>query len=180
METISVRYIVDNVEAAIAFYTRNLDFGVESHPAPGFAILSRGDLRLLLNAPGAGGAGQAMPDGRKPALYAELHELLRPEGIFIRFDHVASATRWTESIWDDTMIEAIFGAELKGAPGKPRAEVARDYYRRVARSGSVPPPLEVEFDWLREAGFENVECFHKVQELAMFGGQKASARQKAD
>jgi catechol 2,3-dioxygenase-like lactoylglutathione lyase family enzyme len=66
MATISVRYIVDDVEAAIAFYTRNLDFGVESHPAPGFAILSRGDLRLLLNSPGAGGAGQAMPDGRKP------------------------------------------------------------------------------------------------------------------
>ena len=66
MATISVRYIVDDVEAAIAFYTRNLGFGVELHPAPGFAILSRGDLRLLLNTPGAGGAGQAMPDGRKP------------------------------------------------------------------------------------------------------------------
>ena len=66
MATISVRYIVDDVEAAIAFYTRNLGFGVELHPAPGFASLSRGDLRLLLNTPGAGGAGQAMPDGRKP------------------------------------------------------------------------------------------------------------------
>jgi len=66
MATISVRYIVDDVEAAIAFYTRNLGFGVELHPAPGFAVLSRGDLRLLLNTPGAGGAGQAMPDGRKP------------------------------------------------------------------------------------------------------------------
>jgi catechol 2,3-dioxygenase-like lactoylglutathione lyase family enzyme len=62
----SVRYIVDDVEEAIAFYTRHLGFGVELHPAPGFAILSRGDLRLLLNTPGAGGAGQAMPDGRKP------------------------------------------------------------------------------------------------------------------
>ena len=64
--TISVRYIVNDVEAAIEFYTEHLGFGVEVHPAPGFAALSRGDLRLLLNAPGAGGAGQAMPDGRKP------------------------------------------------------------------------------------------------------------------
>jgi len=62
----SVRYIVDDVEEAIAFYTRHLGFGVQLHPAPGFAILSRGDLRLLLNTPWAGGAGQAMPDGRKP------------------------------------------------------------------------------------------------------------------
>jgi catechol 2,3-dioxygenase-like lactoylglutathione lyase family enzyme len=64
--TISVRYIVEDVEEAFAFYTRHLGFGVELHPAPGFAVLSRGDLRLLLNAPGVGGAGQAMPDGRRP------------------------------------------------------------------------------------------------------------------
>jgi catechol 2,3-dioxygenase-like lactoylglutathione lyase family enzyme len=64
--TISVRYIVEDVEEAIAFYTRHLGFGVELNPAPGYAVLSRGDLRLLLNAPGAGGAGQAMPDGRRP------------------------------------------------------------------------------------------------------------------
>ena len=67
MTTVSVRYIVDDVEAAISFYTKHLDFRVDLHPAPGFAMLSRGNLRLLLNAPGAGGAGQAMPDGRKPA-----------------------------------------------------------------------------------------------------------------
>ena len=62
----SVRYIADDVEAATAFYRDRLGFEVEASPAPGFAILSRGELRLLLNAPGAGGAGQAMPDGRMP------------------------------------------------------------------------------------------------------------------
>jgi catechol 2,3-dioxygenase-like lactoylglutathione lyase family enzyme len=66
MATVSVRYIVDDVDAAISFYTKQLGFRVETHPAPGFAMLSRDDLRLLLNAPGAGGAGQAMPDGRRP------------------------------------------------------------------------------------------------------------------
>jgi catechol 2,3-dioxygenase-like lactoylglutathione lyase family enzyme len=67
MSIVSVRYIVDDVEEAIAFYTKHLDFRLDIHPAPGFASLSRGNLRLLLNAPGAGGAGQSMPDGRKPA-----------------------------------------------------------------------------------------------------------------
>src|ERR687890_2745042 len=64
--TVSVRYIVEDVEEAIGFYTRHLSFGVELNPAPGFAMLSRGDLRLLLNESGAGGAGQPMPDGREP------------------------------------------------------------------------------------------------------------------
>ena len=66
MATVSVRYIVDDVEEAIVFYTGRLSFSVELNPAPGFAVLSRGDLRLLLNEPGAGGAGQPMPDGREP------------------------------------------------------------------------------------------------------------------
>jgi catechol 2,3-dioxygenase-like lactoylglutathione lyase family enzyme len=66
MTTVSVRYITDDADAAVAFYVERLGFNVEMHPGPAFAILSRGDLRLLLNRPGAGGAGQPMPDGRTP------------------------------------------------------------------------------------------------------------------
>lgn len=67
MTTVSVRYIVDDVEAAIAFYTKHLGFSVAMHPAPSFAMLTKGDLRLLVNATtGPGGASQPMPDGRKP------------------------------------------------------------------------------------------------------------------
>lgn len=66
MSTLSVRYIADDIDAAKAFYRDELGFKVEMSPAPGFAMLSRGDLRLLLNAPGSGGAGQAMSDGRVP------------------------------------------------------------------------------------------------------------------
>ncbi len=67
MASVSVRYIVYDVDAAITFYARHLGFTLELHPAASFAILSRGDLRLLLSAPsGPGGASQPMPDGRKP------------------------------------------------------------------------------------------------------------------
>lgn len=67
MPTVWVRYIVDDVDAAIAFYSGQLGFKVDLHPGPGFAALSRGDLQLLMNTPsGGGGASQAMPDGRKP------------------------------------------------------------------------------------------------------------------
>jgi catechol 2,3-dioxygenase-like lactoylglutathione lyase family enzyme len=67
MATVTVRYIVNDVDAAIAFYCQHLDFHEEMHPAPTFAMLSRGDLRLVLSAPsGAGGGGQSMPDGTQP------------------------------------------------------------------------------------------------------------------
>jgi catechol 2,3-dioxygenase-like lactoylglutathione lyase family enzyme len=67
MSTVSVRYIVDDVDAAIGFYRDQLGFEVEMHPAPTFAMLSRGQLRLLLSAPsGEAGGGQIMPDGSRP------------------------------------------------------------------------------------------------------------------
>lgn len=67
MTTVSVRYIVDDVDAAIGFYRDLLGFDLVMHPAPPFAMLARGDLRLLLSAPsGPGGGAQATPDGRRP------------------------------------------------------------------------------------------------------------------
>src|SRR5437764_4380683 len=67
MARVSVRYIVDDVGAAIGFYCQELGFHEDMHPAPAFAMLSRGDLRLALSAPGGGpGGGQAMPDGTAP------------------------------------------------------------------------------------------------------------------
>ena len=66
MTTVSVRYITDDVDAAVDFYAERLGFNIELPAGSGFAILSRGDLRLLLNRPGAGGAGQPMPDRRSP------------------------------------------------------------------------------------------------------------------
>lgn len=67
MATVSVRYIVDDVDAAIAFYCGQLGFAERMHPTPTFAMLMRGDLRLVLTAPGGGpGGGQPMPDGVRP------------------------------------------------------------------------------------------------------------------
>jgi catechol 2,3-dioxygenase-like lactoylglutathione lyase family enzyme len=64
---VNVRYIVDDVDAAVHFYTTHIGFELRMRPAPGFAVLARDSLTLLLNAPGAGGAGQTLSDGSVPA-----------------------------------------------------------------------------------------------------------------
>src|SRR5215218_7343048 len=67
MTEFSVRYIVDDVDAAVDFYTSLLQFEVAMRPGPGFAMLRRGELRLLLNSlGGGGGAGQTLADGSRP------------------------------------------------------------------------------------------------------------------
>jgi catechol 2,3-dioxygenase-like lactoylglutathione lyase family enzyme len=104
MSTVSVRYIVNDVDAAIDFYRRHLGFTEIMHPAPEFAMLSRGDLRLVLVAPvpadHPGGGSKPMPDGTKqepggwnrfmlevPDLAAAV-EALRREGVRFRNDMV--------------------------------------------------------------------------------------------
>ena len=68
MATVQVRYIVNDVDAAVEFYTKQLGFKLDMYPAPPFAMLSRGGLRLVLSAPDPqGGGGQPMPDGTQQA-----------------------------------------------------------------------------------------------------------------
>jgi catechol 2,3-dioxygenase-like lactoylglutathione lyase family enzyme len=94
-ETVNIRYLVDDVEAAIGFYTRHFGFTVISSAAPAFADVRRGALRLLLSGP-ASSAGRPMPDGRVPGpggwnrihflvddIEAEV-ERLRSEGVGFR------------------------------------------------------------------------------------------------
>lgn len=101
MATVSVRYIVNDVDDAIGFYCGLLGFDEIMHPAPAFAMLERGDLRLVLSAPGGGpGGGAAMPDGTLPQPggwnrfsleVAELDllvESLRANGVHFRNDIV--------------------------------------------------------------------------------------------
>jgi len=101
MATVSVRYIVTDIDAAIRFYTEHLGFALTMHPAPPFAMLDRGDLRLLLSVPSErGGGGQSMPDGTKPvpggwnrislqvANLERMAETLRQKGVHFRNDIV--------------------------------------------------------------------------------------------
>ena len=67
LNSLMVRYIVEDVDSAIAFYTRHLGFGLDAQSGPNFALLERDNLQLVLSPPkGPGGGSQPMPDGRRP------------------------------------------------------------------------------------------------------------------
>jgi catechol 2,3-dioxygenase-like lactoylglutathione lyase family enzyme len=114
----NVRYIVHDVDAAIPFYVDHLGFEVDFHPAPGFARLRRGDLALLLNQPGAGGAGQTTSDGRVPEpggwnrIQLEVHDLdatvtaLRAQGAPFRGD-VIDGTGGRQALVEDPSGNAV-------------------------------------------------------------------------
>lgn len=127
----------------------------------------------------AGAEAWPLADERKREIYVETYSRLTPGGLFLNVEHVASATRWTQSPMDDQMIDVIFGEFIRAGKKKSRTQIARQYYDRVKSQAAHHAPLEVQCDWLREIGFESVECFLKVAELAVFGGQKSETAQGA-
>jgi SAM-dependent methyltransferase len=169
--------LVDYSEEAIAAareqmepYTGRYEIILADYAAPAWAraVACRGPFDAVVS----GFAAPHVLADRKRALFGEVFQLLKPEGLFINIEHVASATRWTQSVWDDCTIDAIFGRELRASGDRSRADIAREYYARSGQQAGALAPLEVQCDWLREQGFENVDCYLKVLELAVFGGQK--------
>ncbi len=113
MSTVQVRYIVHDVDTAIAFYVGQLGFKLEMHPAPPFAMLSRGELRLVLSAPNPmGGGGQPMSDGTQQAPggwnrfaiqvgdLASMVESLRQAGVHFR-NNIVTGVGGKQIIVDD-------------------------------------------------------------------------------
>jgi catechol 2,3-dioxygenase-like lactoylglutathione lyase family enzyme len=135
--SVSVRYIVNDVDEALAFYTGALGFTEVMHPAPTFAMLTRGDLRLVLSAPGGGpGGGQAPPDGTLPTpggwnrFALEVDDLeevvatLRAAGARFRTD-IVNGVGGRQSIVEDPsgnpveLFEPTIAEARLGDPGEP-------------------------------------------------------------
>ncbi len=113
------------------------------------------------------------PDERKREIYAEIYNLLSPGGLFLNLEHVASASRWVEEQFEDYFIDALYHHHAPS--GKTRDELAAEYYHRPDKSANILAPVELQCHWLREIGFENVDCYFKAFELALFGGIKPTA-----
>jgi catechol 2,3-dioxygenase-like lactoylglutathione lyase family enzyme len=106
---VSVRYIVHDVDAAIGFYRDRLGFTEIMHPAPAFAMLERGELRLVLSAPGAGpGGGAAMPDGTLPAPGGWNRFTLQVEDL----DATVAELRATGAHFRNEIVEGVGGRQI--------------------------------------------------------------------
>lgn len=111
-------------------------------------------------------------DARKKELYAEIFELLSPGGIFLHLEHVASATPRVKSLFDEYFVDRLFRYHSSGKNALKREEVAAKYYNRADKVENILVPVESQCEWLRRIGFEDVDCFFKTFEIALFGGRR--------
>jgi tRNA (cmo5U34)-methyltransferase len=111
-----------------------------------------------------------LPDDRKQALYREIFHLLRSGGGFLNIEHVASASPWVEALFNETLVDSIDQWHQTHANVLSREEVGEQFVYREDKKANILAPVEVQCDWLRAIGFQQVDCFFKFFELAVFGG----------
>jgi tRNA (cmo5U34)-methyltransferase len=112
------------------------------------------------------------PDDRKREIYTEIFSLLKPGGWFINIEHIAAAAQMTVDLFDNHIIDGRYAIEKVNGGTKTRQEIADVFMKRPDRAANILLPVEVQCDWLREIGYEEVDCYFRIYELAVFAGRK--------
>lgn len=113
-----------------------------------------------------------LPDDRKRTLYQEIYHLLNPGGCFLNIEHVASADSWGEPLFNELLTDSLYSWQQRQGSPLSREEVGQRFVYRRDKQANILAPVEAQCDWLRAIGFQQVDCFFKCFELAVFGGTR--------
>lgn len=111
-------------------------------------------------------------DERKRELYAEIHGLLAPGGVFLNLEHVSSATTECRSLFEEFYADYLHRHLLQSDPGAAREEAIEIYRNRPDKDEDKTASVDEQCGWLRGIGFDDVDCFFKVFEITLFGGRR--------
>lgn len=151
----------------------NLDYGdpawVNRMQTYGAALsLSKGPFDAIVS----GYSIHHQPDARKREIYAEIFSLLKPGGWFVNIEHIAPAAQLATDLFDSHLVEGYYAIEQRNGGARTRAEMANVYLNRPDKDANKLLSVEVQCDWLREIGYEEVDCYFRIYELAVFAGHK--------
>ncbi len=132
------------------------------------AVRRRGPFDVVVS----GFAIHHQPNARKQQLYREVFDLLRPAGVFLNLEHVVSKSAWIEKIFEERFIDSLYVYHYRKDSAVSREKVAEEFYNRSDKKANILAPVDTQCRWLREIGYEDVDCYFKFFELALFGGRK--------
>jgi SAM-dependent methyltransferase len=112
------------------------------------------------------------PDARKRPIYEEIYSLLKPGGWFINIEHIAASAQLTIDLFNNHIIDGRYAIEKANGGSKTRQEISDIFMNRPDKDANILLPVEVQCEWLREIGYESVDCYFRVYELAVFGGRR--------
>lgn len=109
------------------------------------------------------------PDPRKREIYCEIFELLTPGGLFVNLEHVAPATPWVTKFFDEWIADGLY-ITREGRESIER--IVEKLQHDEGRKANILAPVETQCEWLREIGYQDVDVYFKILELALFAGRK--------
>jgi len=112
------------------------------------------------------------PDDRKYFVYQEIFSLLKPGGWFINIEHVSSASQLNIDLFENHYVSARYAIEKSNGGKRTYDELAQEYTNRPDKAANILAPVELQCNWLREIGYEEVDCYFRIYELAVFGGRR--------
>lgn len=119
------------------------------------------------------------PDECKRSLYHEIFLLLNPDGWFVNIEHVSSAAQTNIALFEDHYISAHHAIEKRNGGKRSYQQIAEEYKNRPDKTANLLSPVDLQCDWLREIGYEEVDCYFRIYELAVFAGRRPTANQKS-
>lgn len=113
------------------------------------------------------------PDQRKREIYQEIFSLLEPNGWFINIEHIAAESQLAVDLFNQHVVDARFAIERSSGGTKTRQEISDIFMNRPDKDTNILLSVSTQCDWLREIGYEEVDCYFRIYELAVFGGRKS-------
>jgi len=164
---IQAREQLKDYASQLAF--ENLDYGDK-------AWLSQMQTHGPFDAVVSGYSIHHQPDVRKREVYAEIHSLLNPNGWFINIEHVSSAAQLNVDLFEHHYTSARYAIEKQNGGMRTLQEITDEYTNRPDKAANILAPVELQCDWLREIGYEEVDCYMRIYELAVFAGRKPNQK----
>ena len=116
------------------------------------------------------------PDARKREIYEEIFALLKPDGWFVNIEHVSSAAQLNIDLFENHYLAARHAIEQRNGGTRTFDELAQEYKNRPDKAANILASVELQCDWLREIGYEEVDCYFRIYELAVFAGRKPNLK----
>ncbi len=111
-------------------------------------------------------------DEKKYSIYKDVFNILKPGGVFLNLEHVASPNPKIEKLFDEAFVDGLYAYHVRSGGKETRQDIAYKFYNREDKVLNKLTIVEKQVDWLRDIGYINTDCFFKLFELALFGGQK--------
>jgi SAM-dependent methyltransferase len=111
-------------------------------------------------------------DEKKYSIYKDVFNILKPGGVFLNLEHVASPNPKIEKLFDEAFVDGLYAYHVRSGGKESRQDIAYKFYNREDKVLNKLTMVEKQVDWLRDIGYINTDCFFKLFELALFGGQK--------